>query len=309
MKFDRKSLPQELKILLDSKGIAQAYSISTTISEWLEVHPDPDMNTLLCAAHYAWECARLTELDDDIIDFGEEAIGLLERVLILDPRHEEALKQKSKIQKKVKKAQRGREEVLRWEQKGFHETNRGVLDEVAFYYFEKATKNPEFAAKGYRYYQQIYAYDLLEAELPRDALYHFATMAYCKFYAEGYEAAKALIEKTLAWELNEKYKIYDFKVTDVWVIEWSQLANQDNFQAFEASFRRWYEKMKAISPDKEPDSFDYSNLNPVVKWLMTKPEGKIVLQYILEHCYPFLAKKKIDLNNYPLVLETIEQRR
>lgn len=308
MKFDKKSLPKEIREFLAIGGIAQAYKVSTKISEWLEEYPNPDVNTLLCAAHFAWACAELTELDDDIVDFGEESIGLLDKVLFLEPTNEEALKWKTKLLKKVKKAKREQEEILEWEKQDMDKISKGGLDELAFYYFEKATKNPEFAEKGFRYYQKIWDYDQLEEELPRDSLYHFATMAYCKYYAEGYEAAKELIEKTLEWKLTEKYKIYDFKVTDVWMIQLNYLANQDDFPAFEESFHHWYKTMKAIRLDEEPYSFDHRNLTPIVKWLIERKTGVDILNYILTNCYPFLIRKKIDLDNHELVLKAIQEK-
>jgi hypothetical protein len=308
MKFDKKTLPKEIQQFLMIGGIAQAYEVSTKINEWLEAYPNPDVNTLLCAAHYAWACAELTELEDDIIGFGEEAIELLDQVLKLEPSNEEALKQKTKLQKKVKKAKREQLEILEWEKQDIHEMSKGGLTELAFYYFEKATQNPEFAEKGFRYYQKIWEYDLLEEELPRDSLYHFATMAYCKYYSEGYGAAKELIEKTLDWKLTERYKIYDFKITDVWVIELNHLAAQDDFQAFQESFQKWYKTMKAIRSDEEPYSFDHRNLTPVVKWLIAKKTGVDILNYILTNCYPFLLRKKIDLNDHEAVLKAIQEK-
>lgn len=308
MKFEKKTLPGEIQQFLMIGGIAQAYEVSIKIGEWLEENPKPDVNTLLCAAHYAWACAELTELDDDIIGFGEEAIGLLEKVLLLEPANEEALKQKSKLRKKVKKAKREQQEILEWEKQDIDEMSKGGLSELAFYYFEKATKDPEFAEKGYRYYQKLYEYDLLEEELPQDSLYHFATMAYCKYYSEGYDAAKNLIEKTLDWKLDQKFKIYDFKITDVWMIQLNHLATLDDFPAFRESFQRWNKTMKAIRPDEEPSSFDYRNLTPVVKWLIARKTGVDILNYILTNCYPFLLRKKIDLDDHELVLKTIPEQ-
>jgi tetratricopeptide (TPR) repeat protein len=308
MKFDQKILPKEIQQFLTIGGIAQAYTVSTKMSEWLGEHSNPDANILLCAAHYAWACAELTELEDDIIGFGEEAIELLERVLNLDPSNEEALKWKTKLQKKIKKAKREQQEILEWEKQDIDEMSKDGLGELGFYYFERATKNSGFAEKGYRYYQKLFEYDQLEEELPRDSLYHFATMAFCKYYSQGYEAAKELIEKTLAWKLTDRYKIYDFKITDVWMIQLNQLALQDDFLAFEQSFHRWYKTMKAIRSDEEPYSFDYRNLTPVVKWLIAKKTGVDILNYILTNCYPFLIRKKIDLDNHELVLKAIEEK-
>nr|WP_294858838.1 hypothetical protein [uncultured Fluviicola sp.] len=308
MKFEKKTLPTEIQQFLLIGGISQAYVVSTKIGEWLEQNPNPDMNTLLCAAHYAWACAELTELDDDIIGFGEEAIGLLEKALLLEANNEEALKQKVKLQKKIKKAKREQKEILEWEKQDIHEMSRGGLSELAFYYFERATKNQEFAEKGYRYYKKLFEYDQLEEELPQDSLYHFATMAYCKYYSEGYDAAKELIEKTLDWKLNQKFKIYDFKITTVWVIQLNHLAGKDDFPAFRESFQKWYETMKAIRSDEEPYSFDHQNLTPVVKWLIAKKTGVDILNYILTNCFPFLIRKKIDLSNYEEVLKAIQEK-
>ncbi len=308
MKFDKKRLPKEITAFLEIDGIAQAYSISLKINEWLDQNPNPDANTLICAAHFTWACAELTELDDDIIGFGEETIELLEKVLLIDPRNEEALKNKAKLEKKIKKAKKEREAILEWEKESLEVMDRNILGELAFYYFEKATKNPEFAEKGYRYYQKIYEYDLLEDELPQDALYHVATMAYCKYYAEGYDAAKELIGQTLNWELDDKFKIYDFKVTDVWMIQLNHLAIRNDFEAFRESFRNWYKTMKEIKPDEEPSSYDYRILTPIVEWLIIEGIGVDILNYILSNCFPVLTSKNVDLNNYELVLNMIRQK-
>jgi len=306
MKFDKKKLPEEITELLKIDGVAQAYTISLKLNEWLEENSNPDVNTLLCAAHFTWACAELTELDDDVIGFGEETISLLEKALLLDPGNEEALKNKSKLEKKVKKARKEQEAILEWEKGDLEDMDKDVLSELAFYYFGKADRNPEFAEKGYRYYQKIYEYDLLENELPQDALYHFASMAYCKYYAEGYESARELVEKTLDWKLDDKYKLYDYKLTDVWVLQWRYLADIDDYAAFEKSFRRWYETMKRVKPDEEPNSFDHRNLTPIVQWLVNEKKGTNVLNYILKNCYPSLVRNKIDLTNYGEILKIIQ---
>lgn len=308
MKFDKKGLPKEITAFLKIEGIAQAYTISLRINEWLDKNPNPDVNTLICAAHFSWACAELTELDDDIIGFGEEAIELLGKVLLMNPENEEALKNKAKLEKKVKKAKKEREAILEWEKDDIEEMDKDVLSELAFYYFEKAEKSPEFAEKGYRYYQKIYEHDLLEAELPQDALYHFATMTYCKYYAEGYDAAKELIRQTLDWELDEKFKIYDSKVTDVWMIQLNHLAIQNDFEAFREYFQSWYKTMKEVKPDEEPNSYDYHMLVPIVEWLIVEGIGIDILNYILKNCFPVLTSKNVDLNDYELVLNRIRQK-
>ncbi len=308
MKFDKKTLPKEITEFLKIDGVAQAYTISLKINEWLHKNPNPDSNVLICAVHFTWACAELTELDDDIIGFGEEAVELLEKAQLIDSKNEEALKNKVKLEKRIKRAKKEHEAILEWEKENIEKINRDVLSELAFYYFEKAERSPEFAEKGYRYYQKKYEYDLLEDELPQEALYNFATMAYCKYYSEGYEAAKELIEQTLAWKLNDKFKIYDFKLTDVWMIQLNHFAIRNDFEAFRESFQNWYKTMKEVKPDEEPTSSDYRILTPIVEWLITEGIGIDTLNYILKNCFPILTAKKADLNNYGLVLDMIRQK-
>ena len=302
MKFDAKKLAPELQSIIRS-GNTTEYAISAAIEQWIVNHSPADVNTLLCWAHYEWRCASLTDFEEDIIDFGGAMLSILSRVLETDPENEEALKYRLKISKKIKKATKDRDAILKYEKSDLAEMSMPVIQELAFYYFCRATLKKEYAGKAYRYYRKLYEEEMLKPEPSRERVYYLSSMAYGNYFSEGYESTQPLIEQLLAWDLSGPYDIYDFKITSAFWMKLKHHADCDDLPGFKATFESWIAKLKAAVPQQAPYTTDTALLNPVAKWLLTKENTNAFLNYMLKECYGFLSKSALTNEDKAIMFE------
>lgn len=304
--FDKAQLPNEVKSVLQSKS--SIYAQSTALAQHVGAVRQPTVHTLLCAANLEMACAEMTELEEDIVDFGNAAIEWLNKALAIEPENDAIRKYIPAIRKKIKKAEKSANEILAYEKENLDDMpGLSYVKELAFYYYSRCRKSREFADKGYAAYKYIYDKEKADSPDSPELLYYWHALAMCKFTAYGYNASKTEIEQLIDWKLTPESWCYRESITDAYWIRLFHCSEVNDLEAFRTLYAEWYSKMVPLEKAGKPYLAMPDLLNPISRWLLLQEGTEECLAYILENGYRFFDKRVLDEGHFE-VMELIEKR-
>lgn len=287
--FNKAQLPKHVLSLLKTE--TNVYAQTTALEKFVDESQLQDVNVLLCLANLHLACAKSTDFEEDLIDFGNRAIEVLKQALIIEPANEEVKKDILLIQKKIRKAEKAAHQILKYEKKDISEIPFVYIEELAFYYFSRSSQSQEYAAKGYVYYKFLYEKRLQENPESENLLYEWHALTSCKFLSEGYHSAKSEIEQLIHWDLKPQFLIYKDYVTNGYWMKLFHYAETNELAHFKTLYEKWHAKMIPLeAKHKTYIAMSFKTLNPISKWLLNHEDTTTYLNYILENAYLFVDK-------------------
>ena len=315
MKINRAKLSKEvLNILKENTNV---YSQSSSLEKHLEKSNAINIYEIFCLVNLELACAKVTEFEEDIIDFGNNAIIWLNKALLIEPNNTEVKSEIITIQKKIRKAEKSVRAILDYEKENLDDMpNIDYVKELAFYYYSRCERSITFASKGYKCYKYIY-----EKELDKNStnsLYLWHALTECKYVAQGYNSAIIEIEKLIMWELKPDDLSYSSFVTDGYWMKLHHCCETNDIDAFQKLYSEWYNKMipiemefcaRLIPPveDNKPHITKLNIINPITKWLLQNKNTDLQLKYILENGYLVLSKNLLG-NEEKEIIQVVQKR-
>lgn len=311
MKFNKKGLPQDLLAIINSN---QDHGVtSRAIEKWMHANVTTDVNVYLCWAHYEWLCPLYTDFDEDYISHGEATIKILNLALTIDGENVEILKNKTAVEKRIKKAQKSIDALFKYDKLDIYSLDLSFANELAYQHTLRAHNGDAISAgKAYKLYERLYKEKpdvYVDSEYANvvykgNNLLYLTHMACAKYLEAGYVAAADLIQKVLEWKVVADTKEHSHFITEIYWIELLHLAEQNDLPGFQKLFQQW---TNVETFTGELPVFTYTYLvNPVTEWLL-KQGTKQELNYILEHCYGVISSTALSVNDKQL-MKAIESK-
>ena len=291
--FDKAQLPEEVIAIL--KTSSNVYARAAALAKFVEGVNSPAVHTLLCLVDLEMACAQSTEFEEDMIDFGSNALIWLNKASKIEPGNEEIKQSILSIQKKINKAGKSAKEILKYEKENLDEMpGMAYVQELAFYYYARRKKSLEFAGKGYKAYKYVYDKELLAGPGSPTLLYYWHALTVCKFEVEGFNGARAEIEQLINWDLQPEFLSYTGCVTDGYWLKLFHHSEMNDIEAFRKLYGEWYSRMVPLERSGKPYLAMLEMLNPISNWLLQQEDTDAYLEYILENGYLFFNKKVLE---------------
>lgn len=261
------------------------YKKAINIKKHIEKNKLKDVNAFLCLASLEWQCGKITEFDEDIIDFGNDALNWLNKALGLDSSNEKIKKVILSVEKAISKSKKRYEKEIKYIQEAEKQSietlkNDPYLSEVAFFYYSRCEKSIENAKKGFTYYSYLYEREYNKNNNGESLLYYWHALTHCKLQYQTINETKNELDKLKFWNQSTGQHVYNDLISNGFWYELSYFADKNNLNEFTNLFNQWVKKMDEIAPNNEFLSYPSELFIPVCNWLLTKKDIDEILNKI-----------------------------
>lgn len=264
-----KLLPPEVAAALTPYA---PYRTTTAVRALVDAMPAPPAEALVCLADLQWHDALATEFDEDVLQFGGEALATLTRAPELAT-HAGARRLRATIERRCKAAQRAIAKIMKLA--ALPEETLPIDDatELVFQILDNSGSSRELLRKAHRLAQRCVR------ELPdvvvRDGVEFHGKHLYCSsdaataaWRAGDHDLARPLLHAVATWPVDRDVHLYEFAVQGA-----AQLLLLDAItRADHADVARWLRHLHDRLPQVgRPATVDRETATATLAYIATHP--------------------------------------
>ncbi len=211
--YSIKKLPPEIATALTPYA---PYRTTSAVKALVDAMQAPPSEALVCLADLQWHDGLATDFDEDVLQFGEEALATLARVPELGS-HAGAGRLRREIERRRKVAEREIKKVMKLAATPDDALHLDEAKELVFTILDNSGSSRELLRKAYRLAQRC-AREIPDVVVRDGTAFHGNHLYYSHHAAEAlwragdHAEARPLLCAVAEWPIDRDVKLYDFAV-------------------------------------------------------------------------------------------------
>ena len=218
--YSPKKLPAEVAAALKPYA---PYATTAVVRTLVDGSASPDPEALLCLAFLEWQDGLTTDFDEDVLQFGAEALATLARHPALEA-HTGATSLRREIDRRSKTARRAIKKIEKLAAVPEDQLHIEDAKELAFVILDNSGASPELLRKAHRLATRLVREvpdivlsqreDGAVEEFHGNHLYHSNHAATALWRAGDHDAARPLLRAVVEWPVDRDVILYSFAITE-----------------------------------------------------------------------------------------------
>lgn len=218
--YSLKKLPSEVAAVLAPYA---PYATTAAVRARVDESAAPDPEALVCLAFLQWQDGLTTDFDEDVLQFGAEALATLARHSALEA-HAGATSLRREIDRRCKAARREIKKVEKLAAVPEDQLHIEDAKELVFVILDNSGASPDWLRKAHRLATRLVREVPDIVRKPREGgaveefhgnhLYHSNHAATALWRAGDHDAARPLLRTVVEWPVDRDVRLYSFAITE-----------------------------------------------------------------------------------------------
>lgn len=272
----------------------EPYKTDAIIEKIIERKGLKDAESYLALAFFTWSAAGITEFDEDILQFGREALEILNPVLDKEPNHKGANSLKKEIEKAIKKSEKTQLKLEKYNKIPEDKLSLFDAEELAFFLSDNK-KDPTSKQKEFRLWYRLYKEQPDEKTSDSGETYYGYNYYYLNNAANALwqagekEQARVLFLELLNWKTQRDIDLYDATATIIQNLLMEAVEKNDLVE-----FRRLIESLDKHYSSRTNKPVFYTVYADKIFDFAIKKNDTSSVKYLLEHIMHERTDRSMD---------------